>query len=181
MNQQNDAYGEWIDNWYSEAEVLFERLPSVPPELQGEVQKLLAWKAKTEKAADAYWQARERLWLKRLEREDAEKRIRVIAERQRFAAEMELAERRLRKWQHKLQHLKNEIDRITDQIISEMRRRYERAMLEAALLADVTMQQKTEDDLHVWEAFRSSLEAAASRPPTRKERQRQFKTIEERR
>jgi hypothetical protein len=154
----------WIENWQREVDLLFRQLQAIPPELVDDVAQLRAWNEQANQLSAEILEIRERLRLKRLEREVIKARIDAIVERQRIATEIEIEERRLQKWRQRMEQIKDYIDRVTDKIILEMRQRQQDMLLEAAMLNEQTRQQ-TEEDLRVWEAFKLSLEA-----PTKSER-----------
>ena len=123
---------DWIENWEREADAFFRKLENVPPELEGEVQKLISWREQARHAADQYAAIRDQLWLQRMERRDTAARIKLISDKLNKQAEQEISERDLAKWQRKLEKIRAHINRVTDNIIREMRKTRRRQAMEAA-------------------------------------------------
>src|SRR5688572_6144305 len=98
-----DQHNQWLENWFSEAERLFNILPAVPAHMESEMRQLISY---TRRARDLTADIREaRLrWDRQLQdKREAEARVAEIVERQRMATEREMAERELRKLQKELE------------------------------------------------------------------------------
>jgi hypothetical protein len=152
---------EWLANWEREADALFRQLENVPPELGDEVFKLIEWKEKARDAAEHYHELREELWLKRMERREAEARSKVIGDRLNKEVEREIAERELAKWRRRMAYIHAQIDRITDKIILQMRRRHRQRAAELVKMKAAEAEawrRQADEDLAMWEAFKLSLD-----------------------
>jgi hypothetical protein len=146
----------WIEQWQVEAEALFRHYEGLPPKLQADLDQLRQWGDEAHALADKIYHIRLQVYQQRLERQEREARIAAIVERQRRQTELELMQATLAKAQKRLARLKAYIDRVTDGVVLEMRRRYQAALAEQAQ-ADAAQQAQTQADLALWEAFKISL------------------------
>jgi len=154
---------DWLDNWEREADAFFRKLENVPAELEGEVQKLISWREQARYASDQYAAIRDQLWVQRMERRETAARVKLISQKLNKQVEQEISERELAKWQRELEKIRSYINRVTDNIIREMRKTRRRQAIEAAAwkVAEADeARQRAEEDLAIWEAFKTSLEAS---------------------
>jgi chromosome segregation ATPase len=153
---------DWLDNWEREADAFFRKLENVPAELEGEVQKLISWREQARHASDQYAAIRDQLWVQRMERRETAARIKLISKKLNKQVEQEISERELAKWQRELEKIRSQISRVTDNIIRDMRKIRRRQAIEAAgwkMAEAAEARQRAEEDLAMWEAFKTSLEA----------------------
>lgn len=150
----------WLDQWQAEADLLFRHYEGLPPKLQADLDQLRRWGDEAHLLADKILKIRLQLYEQRQARQEREARIAAIVEWQRRQIERELMEAELARWQKKLASLKAYIDRVTDGVVLEMRRRYQAALAEKAQ-ADAAAQEQAQADLALWEAFKLSLHPPA--------------------
>jgi|GEM_PF-4718745 len=151
-----DRNQQWLDNWEEEADRLFRDLGRVPPNLEDELIALRRYQKESRQLSRELQAIRDKYAQKAAEKEATEQRLEEIARRLSREVEREMLERELKDWNARIRWLRAEVDRVTNKIIREMKRRKLRDQRLAEAEAEAAKAQAAKD-VALWEAFKDQM------------------------